>query len=99
MAKNKFSVKTILLEILIVIVGITIAFWLNNWGEEKKERQLEVEFLKTLRSDLAADSSAFFYQIGENEKNVKYLYSFMDHLQKRDYENDRSIYFKFFYKQ
>lgn len=88
MTKNKFSIKTVVLEIFIVIVGISIAFWLNNWGEERKERTLEVEFLKTLRSDLAMDSSAFAYQIGKNQKNVKRLNSFVKVLQNEDYTND-----------
>lgn len=86
--KTKFSFKTVVLEIFIVIVGITIAFWLNNWGEERKERRLETEFLKTLRSDLASDSAAFAYQIEENQENVKHLYSFVHVLRKKDYAND-----------
>lgn len=88
MAKNRFTIKSVLLEIVIVIVGISIAFWLNNWGEEQKERKLEVEFLKTLRSDLASDSAAFAYQIGENRENVKYLDSFVEVLRNEDYAND-----------
>ncbi len=88
MAKSKFSLKTVLLEIFIVIVGISIAFWLNNWGEERKERRLETEFLKTLRSDLATDSAAFAYQIEQNERNLGHLNSFVSALRNKDYEND-----------
>ncbi|MCE7990563.1 MAG: hypothetical protein HEP71_01230 [Roseivirga sp.] len=86
--KNKFSLKTVVLEVFIVIVGISIAFWLNNWGEEKKERRLEVEFLKTLRSDLAIDSAAFVYQIQQNERNIKHLRAFVKILRNEDYIND-----------
>ncbi|GAB5527035.1 MAG: hypothetical protein Roseis2KO_49070 [Roseivirga sp.] len=88
MAKNKFSLKTVLLEIFIVIVGISIAFWLNNWGEERKERRLEKEFLKSLRSELATDSTAFVYQIEQNERNLRHLNSFVSILRNKDYEND-----------
>lgn len=88
MSKKKFSIQSVLLEIFIVIVGISIAFWLNNWGEERKERSLEQEFLKTLRSELATDSAAFAYQIGENRENVKRLFSFVKTLREKDYEND-----------
>lgn len=88
MAKNKLSFKTVLLEILIVIVGITIAFWLNNWGEERKERSLETEFLKTLRSDLATDSAAFAYQIEQNERNLHHISRFVSTLRNKDYQND-----------
>lgn len=88
MASNKLSIKTILLEILIVIIGITIAFWLNNWGEERKERDLEMEFLKSLRTELATDSAAFAYQVGQNEKNLAGLNGFISLLRKKDYKND-----------
>lgn len=88
MAKSKFSLKTVLLEIFIVIVGISIAFWLNNWGEERKERKLETEFLKTLRSDLATDSAAFAYQIEQNERNLHHVNRFVSTLRNKDYEND-----------
>jgi hypothetical protein len=87
MTKKKFTFKSIILEILIVIVGITIAFWVNNWGEERKERALEIEFLKTLRSDLAEDSIAFAAQVRENEKNVEQLYTFIRLLRSKDYQN------------
>jgi hypothetical protein len=88
MAQNKLSFKTILLEILIVIIGITIAFWLNNWGEERKERALEMEFLKSLRTELATDSAAFVYQVDQNEKNLERLNAFINMLRQKDYEND-----------
>lgn len=86
--KKKLSLKMVVLEIFIVIVGISIAFWLNNWGEERKERTLETEFLKTLRSDLASDSAAFVYQVGQNQRNVKHLNAFVNILRKKDYAND-----------
>ncbi len=88
MSKKKFSIQSIVLEILIVIVGITIAFWLNNWGEERKERRLEQEFLKTLRSDLAADSAAFVYQVEANQANARRVFSFKEILRKKQYDND-----------
>lgn len=88
MKKNKTSVGQIALEIAIVIVGISIAFWVNSWGEEYKERALEVEFLKTMHADLKADSSAFEYQIENNIKNQKVLKDFMNLCREKRFEKD-----------
>ena len=45
-----------LIELLVVFIGITAAFMLNNWREEHKDRQLEEKYLSSFRSDLVADS-------------------------------------------
>ena len=88
MKKRSFTLTAIIVEILIVIIGISIAFWLNNWGEERKERALEQEFLKTLKEELSRDSSVFAYQVEENQKNVDNIYRFVELLQEKDYEHD-----------
>lgn len=45
----------IFLEIMIVIVGISIAFALDNWASDKKEQKLERQFKTSLISDLNKD--------------------------------------------
>lgn len=88
MNQKRFSFGAVVIEIIIVIVGITIAFWLNNWGEERKERQLEIEFLKTLRTEIASDSAAFVFQIESNTERVKNLNRFTEILRNEDFAND-----------
>lgn len=88
MNQKKFTFKTVLLEIFIVIVGISIAFWVNSWGEERKERALEMEFLRTLRSELATDSVAFASQINNNQEVIDNLYRFVEICRTQDYDND-----------
>ena len=39
-------------EILVIVIGIYIAFLVNEWGEKKKERQLEVNYLRELREEV-----------------------------------------------
>lgn len=88
MRKQKNSFGNILLEILIVIIGISIAFWVNNWGEEKKERALEKEFLRSLKSELVSDSLAFDAQVKVNLESVKHLGRFAEICRNQDYDND-----------
>ena len=41
-----------ILEVFVVVIGLLIAFSLNNWRESIKEKKVELESLKNLRSDL-----------------------------------------------
>ena len=43
-------------ETLVVIVGILIAFGLNNWNEGRKQRKLELNYLQRLHNDLVSDT-------------------------------------------
>ncbi len=88
MRKPNFSFKKFLLEVVIVIIGISIAFWVNNLGERQKERNLEKEFLRSLKSDLRQDSTAYKYQIENNKVNLKYLDVLIDICRSQDYAND-----------
>ncbi|WP_411768045.1 DUF6090 family protein [Winogradskyella sp. A3E31] len=39
-------------EIILVVIGILIALQINNWNEARKERAMEVSYLKNLKADL-----------------------------------------------
>ena len=43
-------------EILLVVIGILIALQVNNWNENRKERLVEIKYLKNLKHDLQNDS-------------------------------------------
>ena len=45
----------ILVEILIIVFAVSISIWFHNWSDELKEKKLENEFLKGLRTDLQSD--------------------------------------------
>ena len=42
-------------EILLVVVGILIALYINNWNEERKEKKFELEMLKEVANSLNKD--------------------------------------------
>ncbi|NNL15243.1 MAG: hypothetical protein HKO81_01215 [Flavobacteriaceae bacterium] len=43
-------------EIVLVVIGILIALSINNWNENRKERQIEIKYLSNLKRDLQNDS-------------------------------------------
>ncbi len=52
---KKINWRYALGEILIVIFGITIAFSLNSWGENRKSGKAKLRYLQNLKKDLKAD--------------------------------------------
>ena len=49
---NSKYLKYAMGEILLVVVGILIALWINNWNEERKEKQSSKNYLERIESDL-----------------------------------------------
>lgn len=45
----------LLLELVVVFMGITLAFALDRWNETEKTQQLEEKYLQSFRDDLAQD--------------------------------------------
>ena len=69
LSENKFS-KYLLYavgEIVLVVIGILIALWVNNWNQEKKEQRLGDDLLVRIHHDLVKDTINFRNDINRNE--------------------------------
>ncbi|MEQ9403131.1 MAG: hypothetical protein RIM99_06080 [Cyclobacteriaceae bacterium] len=62
-----------LIELLIVIIGISVAFWLNNLATESREKELEASFIFDLKTDLRKDSIRLETIISQNEAKIETL--------------------------
>jgi len=60
-----------LVDVLVVVLGITIAFWLNNWQEERKNAASEQKYLAALQTDLAKDTVQLL-EITEHTDTILY---------------------------
>lgn len=70
-----------LIDILVVVLGISIAFWLNNWNQERQNITLEQQYLKNLRGDLAKDSvnlTVGFMYMDTISFSIKRIYQLYD---------------------
>ena len=45
-------------EIILVVIGILIALGINNWSEDQKERELEMEILVQISENMKKDKAA-----------------------------------------
>jgi hypothetical protein len=62
-------------EIILVVIGILIAVQINSWNETKKNRTIELETLKSLKTDLQSAMLQLDEKIAQNEN-----YKLMDSL-------------------
>ncbi|MEM6516292.1 MAG: DUF6090 family protein [Bacteroidota bacterium] len=67
MANSNSSLKYTLREIVIVIIGISIAFSINKCAENSKDNRLKKQYLTNLKSDIEADR----IQLNENIEQVE----------------------------
>lgn len=55
MSKKTINFRTHFIELLVVIIGISIAFMLEGWSNERKQDKLEKNYLSSLKADLEKD--------------------------------------------
>ncbi len=53
---EKINLKNYFIELIVVFIGITAAFLLNNWREDYKSDELEGKYLSSIKNDVIQDS-------------------------------------------
>lgn len=71
--ENKFSKYLIYAigEIVLVVIGILIALWINNWNIEQKEEKFELELMSELKTNLLRTIDDININIGYHERSIK----------------------------
>ncbi|GAB5523569.1 MAG: hypothetical protein Roseis2KO_14410 [Roseivirga sp.] len=62
-SNKKFSWGAALRELILITLGIYLAFALNNWGESRKEREAEAFYLGNLLADVDRSISQLEYHL------------------------------------
>ncbi|MGB5377522.1 DUF6090 family protein [Muriicola sp.] len=89
LTENKFS-KYLLYaigEIVLVVIGILIALQINNWNENRKDRQQERVLLKQLQSEFQSNLEQLDQKIQLRKSMVKgaiKLLNYIDHPEQRN---------------
>ena len=71
--KARQKILEYFIEFILVIFGISIAFWLNELAEESKKDELEVQYLQDILEDLMADVELLDYLALLNQAKITEL--------------------------
>lgn len=69
-------------EIVLVVIGILIALQINNWNENRKLEVQELNFLKSFKVSLQADSTDRVQSIELHERARNSMDILIDHMEK-----------------
>lgn len=88
MSERKGKWKEYLAELLVVIVGITIAFGIENYAANRKQRQEELMHLKGIANDLNSDLRTLEEYVSYNQSTLGFVKRFNQLIQAREVSND-----------
>lgn len=96
LVENKFSKYLIYAigEILLIVLGILIALYIDNWNQSKLKRAQEVEILKDFHSGLKFDLAHLEYNRKQNALSTNAMDIIIEHLEnKLPYHDSLKVHF------
>jgi hypothetical protein len=91
MKKQKIDWINHFIELIVVFIGITLAFMLNNWRESYNNQQLENKYLVGFHNDISDDSAELNTTIKWNEQKLRRVNQFINDLRKGTAQIDSSL--------
>ncbi len=76
--KQKINWTNHFIELLVVVVGITIAFMLESWSRETENQQVEQQYLNSFKNDIMSDASRLDSTIIAVENKLTIIKKFID---------------------
>ncbi|MFK5891072.1 MAG: DUF6090 family protein [Flavobacteriaceae bacterium] len=79
-------------EIVLVVIGILIALSINNWNENRKQHLTDIEFLKSLKTEISIDTTSLvkrqssYLKINNNLKKTLQLFNTNSKINHNEYE-------------
>ena len=85
-------------EIILIVIGILFALYLNNLNEIKKLRSAEIKVLKEIQTNLENTKDKFKYVLDTEKRYLQYNYMILDYLDnKKPYSDSLDIAFGTYY--
>jgi hypothetical protein len=61
-------------EIVIVVAGILLALYLNNWNQERTDKKLEIQYYQSMNNQLQEDLNIILGEINYNQNYLNQFY-------------------------
>jgi hypothetical protein len=75
-------------EIVLVVIGILIALSINNWNNDKKDKQAELKYLNQIRKSLQENNLILKERIVNDERTLKFGEQLYNHFKTKKELND-----------
>jgi len=75
-------------EIVLVMIGILLALQVNNWNQNRQQRQKEKKILIELKRDLVSNDSILQMQIDRQKNYISEITTTIEHLKSKKPYND-----------
>lgn len=89
---NRTDWKYAILEVLLIFIGITLAFLFENWNQERNDRKTEIIILKELVHNLELDSTDLVYNIRSDKKTKESFIIIQQAILEKLHYNDSMAY-------
>jgi len=73
MKRNNVEWRNHLIELIVVFIGITLAFMLNSWRENAKNNQIEGQYLSSFHKEIAYSNAKLDTILKKNKVKIRYL--------------------------
>jgi hypothetical protein len=92
MALEKNKLYEYLFEVIVIFVGITISFYVDNWKQSNEENKLEIEYLNGFLQDLNLDQKNLEISVSSIEVVNNSSFKLLGGMARKEFEPD-SFYF------
>ncbi|MEO1054046.1 MAG: DUF6090 family protein [Bacteroidota bacterium] len=91
--KSRVNWTVHLVELIVVIIGVSIAFQLSNWKESTRNSNLEKEYIHGFVTDLEDDIKLLTQLIDTSKYYLKMNEKLTNTIVRLDYDNDSLFYY------
>jgi hypothetical protein len=88
---QKIQVYKYLIEIVIIVIGVLIAFYLTNWGDEIEKRKTEKEIISQIYFELSDNLVDLKNDIEIHRNSLKSQLKIQEYLDNQEISNDSLI--------
>lgn len=82
-------------ELVLIVLGILIAFWINDYGKAREDRKLEKQYLQALDAELQGDTTFYASTFQKNADRIEAAYRVIAILEKQTpFPQDTFAFFK-----
>ena len=91
MQKDKISWVNHFIELIVVFIGITLAFMLNNWREDYKSQRMEAQYMNSFYNEISESGNKLDSILVDNQEKSQRLATALKQMQADNFPIDSAI--------